>query len=361
MNFNLQKYCLTVFFLLILNTFLFSQSEPCGTISINYDEYQKFKIEKVISTRNEYILPIKLHIITDNQGLYQADVDNIVREIELSSNYFESANIGLELCEIGYIQNSDLFNFDYSDGHSLISLYNKPDVINIYIVQTFTNQSGNSLCGRAFYPWSEIDLIIVNHNCATNSSTIAHEIGHYLGLYHTHRTFNGRELVNQSNCETAGDFLCDTPADPKLSSSNINSSCEYFGTETDDNEQAFMPNPESIMSYSHKWCRNTFTNQQGVIMRNVCDEFYSSYQCDENKNPKIIIFPNPTSSVINIVLSRNLSIKARLYTLDGLLVKETINQTIINIESMAEGIYILEIYNLELGRLSTEKIVITNK
>lgn len=49
-------------------------------------------------------------------------------------------------------------------------------------------------------------------------TTVSHEIGHCLGLYHTHHgTFSAEggtpELVNSSNSATAGDYIIDTSAD----------------------------------------------------------------------------------------------------------------------------------------------------
>ena len=70
------------------------------------------------------------------------------------------------------------------------------------------------------------------NGCANNGSTLPHEVGHFYGLPHTHD--QGNELVNGSNCATAGDNFCDTPADPNLSGV-VNSSCVYTGTATDAN------------------------------------------------------------------------------------------------------------------------------
>ena len=59
-------------------------------------------------------------------------------------------------------------------------------------------------------------MYVRNDRYAT--STVAHEMGHCLGLYHTHNGTgdnNGTpELVNGSNSSTAGDYITDTPADP---------------------------------------------------------------------------------------------------------------------------------------------------
>ena len=58
-------------------------------------------------------------------------------------------------------------------------------------------------------------MYVRNDRYAT--STVAHEMGHCLGLYHTHNGTgdnNGTpELVNGSNSSTAGDYITDTPAD----------------------------------------------------------------------------------------------------------------------------------------------------
>ena len=47
-----------------------------------------------------------------------------------------------------------------------------------------------------------------------------HEMGHFFGLLHTHgysNTVKTDEFVDGSNCNEAGDYFCDTPADPRLS------------------------------------------------------------------------------------------------------------------------------------------------
>jgi len=75
------------------------------------------------------------------------------------------------------------------------------------------------------------------HNDCTavwwNHTTFPHEVGHYFDLFHTHETAYGRECVDGSNCTTAGDRLCDTPADPGLGAHNVNDACQYIGHELD--------------------------------------------------------------------------------------------------------------------------------
>lgn len=92
---------------------------------------------------------------------------------------------------------------------------------------------------------------------------LAHEVGHYLTLYHTHEqtplACSGNTLAT---CATDGDRCCDTPATTTLNylcPGAIPNSCVDPS-----------PNPvdqiENYMSYSDDNCMNTFTNCQSQRM-----------------------------------------------------------------------------------------------
>jgi PKD repeat protein len=129
------------------------------------------------------------------------------------------------------------------------------------------------------------DVIVMDNQC-TNSSvnqTLAHEFGHHFNLIHTHGPENGvltDELVTGTNCSSAGDRLCDTPADPQLSSSNVsNVNCLYSGTAMDEYGFLFQPDPSNIMSYAPQVCRDNFTIEQYARMYAGFHTFKTYYEC----------------------------------------------------------------------------------
>jgi len=138
-----------------------------------------------------------------------------------------------------------------------------PDVLNIYYFESITMETpfGNFQVNGYASPPPGPDRVMMKNSYATNGTTLKHEIGHYFSLYHTHgKDYNiTDELVNGTNCETAGDDICDTPADPNLLSSVYN--CQYIGTATDANGQPYNPQVNNIMSYSGS-CRNALTPKQ---------------------------------------------------------------------------------------------------
>ena len=135
---------------------------------------------------------------------------------------------------------------------------NVDKMVNIYFFE-------NSFTSWGYFPSMANNWIVMRNAHLTNGSTLSHEIGHYLSLYHTHETAFGAELVDGSNCATAGDLICDTAADPKLSSL-VDSSCTYIGTATDANGDTYDPDPRNLMSYSRKECRDVFSRDQAERM-----------------------------------------------------------------------------------------------
>lgn len=217
-------------------------------------------------------VPIKAHIVRTSGGTGGLTVAQLNSAITNMNNYYLNANMQFYLCDgINYIDNNTYYDYNQNDETALHGAHGVNNLINIYFCNTVTSSGGGSLCGYAYFPGGP-DLIMMANSCTINGSTLPHEMGHFFSLYHTHGTANGTltdELVNGTGCATTGDRVCDTPADPQLGFANVSAACAYNGTApytggvaTDANGDPFVPNPNNIMSYSRKACRNFFSPGQ---------------------------------------------------------------------------------------------------
>ncbi|MCB0630437.1 MAG: T9SS type A sorting domain-containing protein, partial [Lewinella sp.] len=133
-----------------------------------------------------------------------------------------------------------------------------------------------------FFNTEESRYVMMNKGCATDGATLIHELGHFYGLYHTHETSFGREYVDGTNCEVAGDLLCDTPADPNLGTPNLMSGCSYVGKITDPKGESYVPPVNNFMSYAPSSCVRFFSAEQLAVIESVHEDenAYLVSKCD---------------------------------------------------------------------------------
>ena len=188
------------------------------------------------------------------------DLDNALLDVNTS---FSDAFMEFFLCDgINYINDDKLCDYNSGDQSHLTETNNVSGLINIYFIDYIENTAKQSICGYSDNTKGN-DVIVIKTSCATNGSSLAHELGHFFSLLHTHGIGDmTTELVDGSNCDTDGDGICDTPADPKLTSKTINNFCEYTGNEVDANGDHYTPDTKNIMSYALKGCRTHFTPEQ---------------------------------------------------------------------------------------------------
>lgn len=254
-----------------------AQEFPCGTSEPSAEQVtfmrniheQAIKNVSKGRVQNTIVdIPIKAHIIRESNSQGGLSEAQLTAAINTANNFYENANIKFSLFgDINFIDNSDYYDFDAADEGKLAVPNDVANVINVYFFNSISSQ-GSALCGYTRFPPSE-DRVFMANGCTTSGNTFAHELGHYFTLYHTHgKTNTGTtdELVDGSNCATAGDNLCDTPADPNLSG-KVNGSCQYTGGAKDDNGDFFNPMVANIMSYAPGSCRNMLTADQYFRVR----------------------------------------------------------------------------------------------
>ncbi len=284
MNLLTYNLNLLVFSILIsISTSLFSQNSNevhCGNItskkSIEFYNSIKPQVEKYeeafyatklakghFSENVINSIPVKVYIIRNSDGsggLNTADLNDAFTNL---NSIYKDAFLNFFMCDgIQYIDDDSLGHFKMGDEKSFTESNYVPGLINIYFTNYIENLSNESICGFSDNDGRD-DMIVMNNSCALNGSSLAHELGHFFSLLHTHGPANSSsELVDGSNCDTDGDGICDTPADPGLNTVNVDSSCNYYSTERDANGDEYSPDTHNIMSYSRKECRTIFSEQQ---------------------------------------------------------------------------------------------------
>lgn len=216
-------------------------------------------------------------IFSDAGGINQAvPVSQALQDFENSKSIFDNAGICLILVGIREVEDGDLNNHDKIDEEAELDPYRNVNCLNIFY-HRILHRNGLTIGGTAYTIISDkLSLSGTDYN----ESTFSHELGHCLGLIHTHeRINNNAEHAARTgpckDCDDEGDGLCDTPADPYFSQpylgNFVNGSCNYTVTDfnycSDNNTNyPWQPSPTNMMSYSISSCRSVFSNEQIAIM-----------------------------------------------------------------------------------------------
>lgn len=211
-----------------------------------------------------YVFNIFVHILRNDDGSNAAMSDATLQtNLNRMAAFFRPHDICFTFVGRDFIDNTT-WNTNYTIGliNDLHAVNPHSDAIDIYVhANNFDNSGGNAYD----IPSPKVSV------AAPSSFNFEHEIGHALGLLHTFASANGNdECPDGSNCNSAGDLVCDTEADFP-DSQDFGSGCSYTGTQTIDcNSSTFDYDPptSNIMSY---WasCYNEFTDGQASRMYNT--------------------------------------------------------------------------------------------
>lgn len=212
-------------------------------------------------------VPLNFYIVRRTDGTGAPPLWRIDTAVEDADAAFAGASI--QFCRrfpLRYVDDDGFFVVDNrAEADLLRDSFGVPDSLNVFVVDGLVID-GNGVCAISSFTWSGAQGIVIDSACLgspTNATTFPHEIGHYFDLLHTHETARGRECVDGSNCLTAGDLLCDTPADPGLGSHNVDAGCAYFGVERDTCDDApYTPDPRNLMSSAPVACRDRLSPGQ---------------------------------------------------------------------------------------------------
>ena len=204
-------------------------------------------------------------VLTDTMGLTLPIDEAAVRTaIDSVNTRFAGMCVDFKLCEYNVLPNhrQDTITKGLHD-EEIAALYRKKNVINLYFASEIINPEPNpGPCGYAPFGTTTIqpdtntrDAIFLKKGCF-NFGVLAHELGHYFGLYHTFEVEFGLESPDGSNCATTGDLICDTEADPN---GIADAACHLSPAQTHPNGLYYTPPVCNIMSYYAPVCNQVFT------------------------------------------------------------------------------------------------------
>jgi hypothetical protein len=207
---------------------------------------------------------LTIHIVRYSNGTGGIPESRIATAIsDLNMHVASTGLVFFQHVNTIYLDSDQYADCTSEESYALRAINPVPNSLNVWFVPNFIG-----LCGKSSFPGASTQGIVMNNDCTAttyNHATFTHEVGHYFNLYHTHETFSGAECVDGSNCSSAGDFFCDTPADPNLSGNmNPDSSCLYVGSVSDacGSGDPYDPATDNIMSYANSWCRDALTQEQ---------------------------------------------------------------------------------------------------
>ena len=347
---NLKGHILTIFAFLGLIIPMQAQ-EPC-TFDSFINNRSIHRIEKIIQNKvtilrqktlnrsihdSIRIIPVVVHVIHNggNENISDGQIESQIQILnedygKLPGTNGDGNGVDTEVrfclanidpygnCTNGIVRVKSPLTNHQSYQRSLLkelSFWDNNRYLNVYIVKTINGNVG----GYSSFPGGppEEDGFVVRHNLFGNigtassslGRTASHELGHWLGLYHTFNNGCGTDICSD------GDYVCDTPpqSTPSYNCSTLNT-CSNDSPDVDDQK-------ENYMNYTPDACKNMFTNGQRLRIKAVLDTIRTqiwrssnlvSTGCDSNYTVPL----NCPVSADFITLNKNICVGNSVYFMD---------------------------------------------
>jgi hypothetical protein len=282
---KLSFHLLIIFFYSsLISVEINAQIERCGVAKLSSEQVQTIEDQlhqrlllKGTIFNSQLTIPVAVHIIRYNDGSGDVSDQTIANQISVINSGYSTTNFRFVLHSINRVNNSawtTLMSYSADDSSMKYSLAVDPlHVLNFYLCDSMRRNQD----GWISYPlgYSSLPLDFPEdsymHGIVIKSSTLPggtelnynggktaiHEIGHYLGLYHTF----------ELECKSPGDSVADTPyhADPTYG-------LIIYSCDSPRNTCTNLPGDDPIhnyMNYLYDGCMNEMTAGQSTRMNEV--------------------------------------------------------------------------------------------
>ncbi len=296
-----MKYLALFLALHMLPLALLSQgAAPCGTVG-NWSELvgERLKAHKSIRNSGELVqfretqyVPIKFHLVAQNDGGGRVPVSRVLDQLCALNRDFESLDIQFYIKGgFNLLDNSAVYDDHVPTINTIMTFNQDPDAMNIWVVNDATPSNDNDVGITLGYYDPRKDWIVVNRDYINdNNSILTHEVGHFFSLIHPHNGWDSEpyrdedkpapatspggvltERVDRSNCDVAGDYLCDTPADYN----GLGIGCDFSLNIFDPDSTLIDPDETNFMSYFLACRREEYQfspSQKDIMTVDLADE-----------------------------------------------------------------------------------------
>jgi len=243
-------------YLLILVMLLGVNKISSQIVSNNYRDKSLTCVEKTFT--------VVVHLLKDSLGGTNMDILKINEIFDTLNSAFKPICVSFKLSNLDTLPEYQFDTITSIDEFvDLDGRFHKNRRINLYLVSRgsiFPIQDSYAT-PNGYLEMSKGGILFTKNPYSAN--TIVNSFGTFFGLLPTEG--NGNELVNGSNCATAGDLICDTPAEPgeydDKSSILDGDKCVFLNKATDKNGQFYRPDVGNYMS-KYYVCHCGFSRQQ---------------------------------------------------------------------------------------------------
>lgn len=240
-------------------------------------------IVDAIDMSDTIIFPLRFAIVKEQKKGITDETEELIQQVTEDLNYaFRNTIIRFELNRVEELESDikleQLSENEFQLYDSFSEIHDLDSMITVFIldhrddfcIETQSGISCSRIGGFSYILSSLSNNLVLSEFDIRDSKVVAHEFGHFFGLYHTFEEYLfGKDAFEENDCLDKGDLICDTPPDPGVVFEIYvnHTTCEMNGY-TDDKGNEYSPQLQNIMSY-YKPCylkENVFTKQQELVL-----------------------------------------------------------------------------------------------